>query len=269
MAATQTITRATSRRFDWRRFGLLVQANLLMALRARDYVFWVSLFPIMLMLLFGFVWGSQETPGEMGDLSFNLFMVPGLVVLALMSSGLPGNAETMTVYRERGILRRIQTTPLPAWQFMLAHVASQVVILVVQFFLMIGVSMVAFNLSYDVWGVIAAVPAVILAAVTFMAFGQMVAALVRKTQTASAITMTLLFPLMFLGNLWQPVWALPDWLQAISKVLPTTMVVDIIRVPLLSGHQFNTTLPPLVSLLGVVVYLAGTVLISTRFFKWS
>jgi ABC-2 type transport system permease protein len=251
-----------------RRFGLLLQANALMHLRARDYVFWVMVFPVGLMLLFGMIWG-QEGPGRPGGLSFISFMVPGLLVLSLMSNGLPGNAETLAVYRERGILRRVQTTPLPLWQFLLAQVMLQVALLIVQALLMVGTSALVFNARYDAWGLLASVPAVVLGAITFMALGQAIAALVRKTSTVNLVTMTLLFPLMFLGNLWQPIEAFPQALQMVSKLLPSTMVVDIVRVPMLAGMSVQTSLPLYASLLGVVAYLLAAAAVAVRFFKWS
>src|SRR5262245_4175156 len=124
-ATTMTTTREGT--IGWRRFRLLVQANLLMYTRERAALFWVIVFPLGLMLLFGSIYGHIKiNPADPNSLTVISFMVPGLIVLMLMSNGLVGNAETMAVYRERGILQRVQTTPLPVWQFLLARIVMQV-----------------------------------------------------------------------------------------------------------------------------------------------
>jgi ABC-2 type transport system permease protein len=247
-----------------RRFGQLIQANFLMLLRARDYIFWVILFPILMMLLFGVIWGQQ---GNMPTgISVVSFLTPGLIVLALMSNGLPGRAEMMAIYRERGILRRVQATPLPVWQLLAADTLVQLVVLVGQIFLLLGVSILVFNASYDFGGLVLAIPAVVLGALTFMSLGTMVAALVRKVQSANVVAMAALFPLMFLGNLWMPVSQFPEVLLAVSKALPSTMTAELVRTPMLSGYQ--PVMPLWVCVVGIVAYLATSSAIAARFFKW-
>jgi ABC-2 type transport system permease protein len=117
-------------------------------------------------------------------------------------------------------------------------------------------------------GLVTAIPAIAFGAVTFMVMGQAIAALVRKPTTVNGVTMTLLFPMMFLGNLWMPINQVPEVLQAISKILPSTMAVDVVRVPMLSGQEVQTTLPLYASFLGLAAYLALALAISVRYFKW-
>src|ERR1044072_4584561 len=128
MAADATTIAATrGGTTGWRRFWMLVQANLLMYTRERVALFWVIVFPVGLMLLFGSIFGQIKiNPADPNSLTVISFMVPGLIVLMLMSNGLVGNAQAMAVYRERGILQRVQTTPLPVWQFLLARIVMQV-----------------------------------------------------------------------------------------------------------------------------------------------
>jgi len=251
-----------------RRFWLLVQANALMYIRDKAGVFWVILFPILLMLVFGAIWGNVRL-GPNDTLSFISFLAPGLIVLSLMSNGLVGNAETMATYRQRGILRRIQATPLPVWQLILSRVIMQSGLMLGQTFLMIATSVVVFNARYDWWGLAAALPFVVLGAVLFMAMGQVIAALVRRPETASVVASAVNFPLMFLGGLWTPIEQMPDWLQGISKLLPSAMVSDLLRAPMLANLNIETNLPFMVSLAGVLVYLVVSVVVAARFFKWD
>src|SRR4051794_12375770 len=87
---------------DLQRFALLLKTNFRLFMRNRIGIFWTMLFPIGLMLLFGSIYGKQ--PGAI------TYLATGMVVLSLMSNGIIGNAVTLAMWRERGILRRIQTS---------------------------------------------------------------------------------------------------------------------------------------------------------------
>jgi ABC-2 type transport system permease protein len=245
----------------WRRFGLMFQTSLVLYVRNRVAVFWNIVFPIGLMLLFGALYGKQKDVIP--------YLATGMVVLSLLANGLIGNAATMAIWRERGILRRIQTTPLPLWQLLLARIVAQSIVMIGQALLLIGTSVVVFGAKYDIGNLIRAIPSVVVGALLFMAFGQALAALVRKTESVNIVAQVIYFPLMFLGGLMIPLSQLPDYLQTIGKYLPSALIADLIRTPMLGLGAADMTLPLATTLLGVVVYFAVTVFIATRFFKWS
>jgi len=270
MAATiQTLSTARPARANLQRFVMLLQTNFVMYIREKSALFWVIFFPIGMMLIFGAIYGNERIDPRDPTLTAISFIAPGLIVLSLMSNGLVGNASTMASWREKGVLARVQTTPLPVWQLLLSRIIMQSVIMVGQAALMLGTSVVVFNARYDWAGVLAATPAVIIGAVLFMAMGQAVAAVVSKVTTVEVVAQVINFPLMFLGGLWQPIDALPDWLESISRYLPSTLVADLVRTPMLSTWGVEPSLPMWMGLLGVAIYFAVSVFIGARFFKWK
>ena len=253
-----------------RRFALMLKANALMYVRDKTTMFWNIVFPMGLMFLFGAIYGGQKlNPSDPNSATAIVFLVPGLIVLGLMSNGLIGNATAMSNYREQGILRRIQTTPMPLWQLMLARILNQSVILIVQSMLMLGISILVFNARYDAMGVLAAIPIIVLGAIMFMALGQAVSSLVRKWDSALIVAQVINFPLMFFGGLWIPLSSLPGWLQQVSKYLPSSMMADLTRGSMLSDWHMESNLPFAVDFAGVLIYFLAAVIISARFFKWS
>ncbi len=247
------------------RFGLLMRTNARLFVRNRTALFWNIAFPIGLMLLFGSIYGSQ--PGAVA------YLTTGMVVLSLMANGVTGNAMALATWRERGILRRIQTTPLPVWQLLLARIVTHSVIMVAQAGLLIGTSILVFGASYEWGNVIRSIPVLILGAVLFMAIGQMIAALVQKAETVTVITQVVYFPLMFLGNIVLTSNNLPAALQTVGKWLPSTMVADLVRMTML-GLTPDTAVVPLVvqplavDLAGIALYFVVALAVSVRFFKW-
>ncbi len=270
-----TVAQTRSAGASLRRFWLLVQANFVMYLRNRSAMFWVILFPIGLMLVLGAIYGNQKfNPSDPNSLTAISFITPGLIVLSLMSNGLIGNAATMAQFREKGILRRVQTTPLPVSHLILARVVMQAGMSIGQGALMLVTSVVAFNAHYDALGLLEAVPAILLGSVVFMALGQAIAALVRKVETVQVVAQAVNFPLMFLGSLWIPASALPEWLQNVGKFLPSTLVANLVRTPMLSGLNLaglniEPNVPLVICFAGVVAYLVAAIAVSARFFKWS
>ncbi|MDQ2810046.1 MAG: ABC transporter permease [Chloroflexota bacterium] len=263
---TQTATAAALPPFSGlQRFGLLMRTNARLFVRNRTALFWNIAFPIALMLLFGSMYGSQ--PGAVA------YLTTGMVVLSLMSNGITGNAATLATWRERGILRRIQTTPLPVWQLLLARIVTHSVIMVAQAGLLIGTSVLVFGVSYEWGNVILSIPVLILGALLFMTIGQMMAALVQKAETVTVVTQVVYFPLMFLGNIVITSNNMPSFLQTIGKWLPSTMVADLVRTVML-GLNSDTAGAPLVvqplaiDLAGSALYFVVALVISVRFFKW-
>jgi len=105
----------------------------------------------------------------------------------------------------------------------------------------------------------------------FMALGQAVAALVRKADTVAIVTQVIYFPLLFLGGLMIPVSQLPAPLQTVGAYLPSALIADLIRAPLIGTHLSGiamTTLPLTTDLLGAIVYFVAAIVVATRFFKW-
>ncbi len=257
-----------------KRFWMLSRYNLVMYLRNRAALFWVIFFPIGYMLLFGTIYGGQTTdPNNPNAVKIISFMVPGLVAMSLMSNGIIGNAAALAILRERGILRRVQTTPLSVWQMLLSRILVQSIIMVGQAFILIGMSIVVLGASFDALGVIEAIPFIILSAILCMAIGQTIAALIGKTETVQIVTQVVFFPLLFLSGLFIPLQQLPEGIQAFGKYLPSAMVGDLIRAPMLNGFPMGktalTNLPFEVSLVGTLLYLIVFVVIATRFFRWK
>ncbi len=271
MATTATTLAATRpANATLRRFWLLLQTNFLMYIRNRVSVFWVIIFPIGLMLLLGSIWNNQVIdPTDPKSFTLINYMVPSMIVLSLLSNGLVGNASTMAVWREQGILRRIQATPLPVWQLLLARILMQATIMIGQAGLLVGTSVVAFNTHYDALGLVEAIPAVVVGAIVFMAMGQAVAAVVRKSDTVQLVAQAINFPLMFLGGLALPIQALPEGLRAIGKYLPSSMMADLVRAPLLTGLHVDPNVPLGMAAVGVALYFLASVGVAVRFFKWS
>src|SRR5262245_54740193 len=137
-----------------RRFLILAKANFLMNLRNRTTLFWNFAFPIGLILLYGAIWGGQN----FGPINAISWLTAGVVVLNIMSSGLLGDSTRLTNLRERGILRRVQATPLPTWQLIAAYILTRLVMVLAQGAAIIAVAALVFKAQFSWEGLATALP---------------------------------------------------------------------------------------------------------------
>src|SRR5512137_823438 len=95
--------------------------------------FFTLAFPLMMLFLFGSIYGNEPTPmfGGYGTIDIS---VPAYTAMIVATTGLMGLTITMAAYRETGVLRRLRTTPVSP----LVILAAQVIVL----FLMTSFGMV-------------------------------------------------------------------------------------------------------------------------------
>lgn len=238
-----------------RRFLILAKANLLMNLRNRVTLFWNFAFPIGLILLYGVIWQPQIA-----------WLTIGIVVLNLMSSGLLGDATRLTNLRERGVLRRVQATPLPAWQLIAAYVLARLLLVLIQSAAIVLAAVVIYGASFSWAGLAAALPYALVGGLVFLLIGQLISTVAPSAGAAGAIGQAIYFPLMFVSNLFLPLELLPRWLSDISSWTPATMLADLIRPQLL---PIPAAQPALVNSLGLLCYGAVALLLAGRLFRWE
>ncbi|MFJ3661474.1 ABC transporter permease [Streptomyces sp. NPDC090119] len=182
-------------------------------------VFWVLLFPALLLAILGCVPSFRHADPDLGGLRPVDAYVPVTVLVALIMSGVQALPQTLTGYRERGILRRVSLTPVrPA-----ALLGAQMVVLGT---VALGSALLALLVGRLVFGVllpgqpVGYLLALVLATAAALALGSVVSALSRTTKTAGAIGSAVLFPMMFCAGVWLPVQAMPDVLARVVGFTP-------------------------------------------------
>ena len=238
-----------------RRFVILTKANLLINIRNRTTLFWNFFFPIGLILLYGVIWPDMIA-----------WLTTGIVVLNLMSSGILGDAGQMTSMRDRGILRRVQATPLPAWQLIVSYILTRLLLLILQSVAIVATAVLVYGAQFTWAGLVAALPLALVGGLVFLLIGQMVSAVAPSSGAANAIGQAIYFPLMFVSNLFLPIELLPGWLANITRWSPAAMLVDMLRpalVPVPAGQS------ALVNAIGLAIYGALALALAARFVRWE
>lgn len=187
--------------------------------REPGHLFWVLLFPTVLLAILGAIPSFREPDPSFGGLRPIDAYVPVAVLLGLILGGLQGMPQILTGYRERGILRRMSTTPVRP----LALLTAQMLVFGGAALLSALIALTAGRLVFGVrlprqpFGYVLALLAAVLAV---LALGAVVSALSRTARIAGAVGSAVMFPAMFCAGVWLPVQAMPDTLARIAGWTP-------------------------------------------------
>lgn len=245
-----------------KRFFVLTKAMLLMHLRNRSTLFWNLAFPIFTLIIYSQIFGKNGVGGE----DYMPWLMPGMVVFNIVAFGLLGSGTIMVGMREKGVLRRLQASPIPAGQLVGSYVLVNVLIGLLQSTLIVGFSALAFRIPLTIAGLLRALPMVIIGIVTCVALGQVISGVAPTAGAAVAIGQIVNFGQMFVTDLVMPMAFMPGWIQKIAPYLPGYAVVQLVRPPLMEG----TFSPELWSnLLVVAAYTLVAGFAAARLFRWS
>jgi ABC-2 type transport system permease protein len=192
------------------------------------------------------------------------FLVPGILAMELMSNGLFSGLALVT-YREQGILRRLRVTPMPTLLFLAARILVQLVVMVVQLALTLGVAVALFGYR-PAGGAGAAGVAILLGALAFIATGFFVAGVARTADAASAIANLINLPMMFLGGVFFPTSGFGGAFGFLVRLVPLGYLASALRLTLSNGEGFGAVGDDLAVLALTLLLATG---LAARFFRWE
>lgn len=182
-------------------------------------VFWILLFPTLLLVILGSIPSFREVDKSMGGIRPIDAYVPVAVLVALIMSGLQSLPQVLTGYRERGILRRMSATPVRPSALLSAQMVVQGTGALTSALLALVVGRVAFDVTLPRQPA-GYLLALLLTAAAALALGNVVSALSRTTKIASAIGTAVFFPMMFCAGVWLPIQSMPHTLARVVQLTP-------------------------------------------------
>jgi ABC-2 type transport system permease protein len=154
-----------------------------MFLRDRYMLFWNTVFPVFLLLIFGTVFGAMRVDGQ----PYMSWALPGMVVLNLMAFGLIRSSATMVEMRQQGVLRQLRATPVPALHLVGSYIVVDVLLCLAQSAMLVLVAVVVYKVPLTVQGAVRALPMVLTGALTFVALGQLLSSMLARTSAAIGV----------------------------------------------------------------------------------
>lgn len=227
-----TTTRAALRPFTEE--SVFIARSLRHSIRNVDALLMAIMLPVILMLLFTFVFGGAIDP----DGGYVDYVVPGIILLCA-GFGAASTAVDVADDMETGIIDRFRTMPIRSWVVLTGHVVASLVRNLFATLVVFGVALlVGFRPDATPLEWIAAfgLIALYILAITYLFAAIGLAA--RSTEAANGYGFILMF-LPYLSSAFVQVDTLPVWLRWIAENQPITPIIETIR-GLLLGTELGT-----------------------------
>ena len=159
--------------------------------------------PLLLLVIFGSIPSLHKPVASLAGLTYFDVSFPVLVSLVIAILGIVDIPSPLATYREQGILRRLSTTPAPPAWLLAAQLVINFAMAIAGLAILTVVGIAAFGLDAPK-SILGFVVATILSIAAVFAIGFWIAAVARTSVAAKAISLAVLFPLLFFGGLWLP-----------------------------------------------------------------
>jgi len=193
------------------------------------------------------------------------FLVPGLLGMNLMSSGMWSIGWVIVEARQKKLLKRLVATPRRRRDFLLSFVLMRVAFLVVEVPVLVGFGVLAFGVPLR--GPVVALAAVaMLGALAFSGLGLLVACRARNTQTVGGLINLVMMPMFVLSGVFFSSGNFPAAMQPFIRALPLTALNDALRAVMNEGAGIVAVAPQAALLAGVA---AASFAAALRLFRWG
>jgi ABC-2 type transport system permease protein len=241
-------------------FRNLVRTEARLLVREIVPLVWGVGFPMILLTIMGaFSHGPEKS---LGGFSLVASYEPVLIAFTCATFALQGLPAVLAGYRERGILRRLNATPVGAGRLLAAQlvVNLSVTLAATAGIVVVGATAFGVPLPGQPAGFCLAF---LLAAGAMLSLGLLIAALARTGRVAGAVGTMLFLPLMFFAGLWMPQATMPAGLRHVGDYTPLGAAVAALQRSMAGQWPSMTGLAVLA---GYAVVLG---LLAWRFFRWE
>ena len=217
----------------------------------------------MLLFLFGAIFGNEPDPifGGRGTIDISM---PIYTAMIIGTTGLMSTTITMAIYRENGVLRRLQTTPISPLTVLVAQVTVVFVMTAIGMLLLVAAGKFIYHVQFE-GNIFSVLGGFVLSCLSFFGIGFVIAGTMPNARTAQVVGLVLLYPMIYLSGAAFPTELLPETIKKISTFLPLTYVVNLLR-GLWIGESWGQHLLDVGVL---VVMLVVGVLVSVKLFRWE
>ncbi len=175
------------------------------------------------------------------------FLIPGLIGLGLMSTGLWGIGFTLAEMRTKKLIKRLTATPMRRSDFLFSFLLVRAVLLPFELAPLLLFSRFVFDVGVR-GSIFTLILTALIGGLTFAVMGLLLACRSENPQIVSGLSSRF-----------------PDAIQPVIRYMPLTALNDALRATMIDGASLSDVAPKIVmvSVWGVVSFV-----LAVRFFKW-
>ena len=192
------------------------------------------------------------------------FLIPGLLGMNIMGSGVWSIAFSIVTARNKKLLKRLVATPMSRGEYLLSFLLFRLVFLVAEVLLLVGFGALVFDVpvrgSYGTLAVVC-----LSAALAFSAIGLLVASRAKTVEAVSGLANLVMLPMWIFSGVFFSSSNFPSAFQPVIRALPLTATVDALRATMLQGASLGSLGAPLVT---IGIWLVVSFVVALRIFRW-
>jgi ABC-2 type transport system permease protein len=192
------------------------------------------------------------------------FLIPGLLGLNLMGTGMWGMGYAVVDARKRKLMKRLLASPMRRSEYLLSFIVARLVMLGPEVVLLLGFGVLAFGVP--VRGSLASLALVVLiGAMCFAGLGLLTASRARTIEMVSGLMNLIMMPMWILSGVFFSSANFPAVMQPLIRVLPLTALNDALRAVILDGASLGAVAVPtaVCAAWGVVSFA-----VALKIFRW-
>ena len=193
------------------------------------------------------------------------FLIPGLLGMNLMNSGMWGIGFALVDMRQRKLLKRFVGTPMRRGDFLLALASSRLILMIIEVGLLLLFGALFFHMR--VLGSIGSIALIAgLGSLTFGGVGLLTASRAQKIESVSGLINLVMMPMWIFSGVFFSYERFPAVIHPLIKALPLTALNDALRASILEGtplmHQWSR-------LLVMILWGGISFVLALKWFRWT
>ena len=193
------------------------------------------------------------------------WLFPGIIAMSMMFSALYGVGYTIVRYRKNGVLKRLQATPLTAFEYLSAQVVSRLFLILISNFILYAGCTFIFKFKC-VGSYLDLILIFTLGSICIISMSLLVAAKISSEELANGILNLISWPMMFLSEVWFSLEGSGYWVKLISHFFPLKHITEAMRLIINEGAGLYDLKYHIIVLSGMSIVF---MVIGSLSFKWT
>lgn len=193
------------------------------------------------------------------------FLVPGLLGMNLMSTGMWGMGFTIVNARMKKLLKRLVATPMRKSDYLIAQFLSRLVFLVTEVTFLVVFAWLVFDVrvrgSFLLFALIC-----LLGGMAFAAVGLLIASRARTIEAVSGMMNLVMMPMWLCSGVFFSYERFPDAAKPFIRALPLTALNDALRAVMNDATSLGQIAPQMANL---VVWAVASYFVALKIFRWQ
>jgi oleandomycin transport system permease protein len=240
---------------EWlRHSGTMIRRNLLSIKADPEELVDVTIFPLIMTVLFTYVFGGAMKGSVNGN--YLEFLVPGILA-QMLTFGTMSTGIKLSNDFSKGVIDRFRSLPIARSAVLNGHIVSSILRLLIATVITTAVaSALGFRIHTSPLAFLAGVGVLLMLGLAISWVAVYIGSVAKTPQAVQGVGQLVLFPLMFASSIFAPANTMPGWLQSFVKINPLTTAADSARALMTGGPAFHSVWVTLVWSVGLTLIFA-------------